>query len=82
MDLSQAPDKRRKEPGDDPPLDPTAGWLGVGGTIVLDDLTPTGQPGASAHDEGRRFWLDHPALRATELRLSPTLATVVGMRVR
>jgi predicted O-methyltransferase YrrM len=71
-----------KEPGDDPPLDPAGGWLAVGGTIVLDDFTPAGQPGASAHDEPRRYWLEHPALRATELRLSPTLATLLGTRIR
>jgi predicted O-methyltransferase YrrM len=71
-----------KEPGDDPPLDPAAGWLAVGGTVVLDDFTPAGQPGAPAHDPARRYWLEHPALQATELRLSPTLATVVGTRVR
>jgi predicted O-methyltransferase YrrM len=71
-----------KEPADDPPLDPAAGWLVVGGTIVLDDFIPFDQPGASAHDNARRYWLEHPSLRATELRLSPTLATVVGVRVR
>jgi predicted O-methyltransferase YrrM len=71
-----------KEPGDDPPLDPTDGWLAVGGTIVLDDFVPFDQPGASAHDHARRYWLGHPALQATELRLSPTLATLVGVRVR
>lgn len=71
-----------KEPGDDPPLDPTDGWLPVGGTIVLDDFTPTDQPGGSAHDEARRYWLNQPSLRATELRLSPGLATIVGRRVR
>jgi predicted O-methyltransferase YrrM len=71
-----------KEPGDDPPLDPTAGWLTVGGTIVLDDFVPVGEPGASAHDDSRRYWLDHPALSAVELRLSPTLATIVGTRRR
>jgi predicted O-methyltransferase YrrM len=71
-----------KEPGDDPPLDPAAGWLAVGGTVVLDDFTPSGQPGAPAHDPARRYWLEHPVLQATELRLSPTLATVVGTRVR
>jgi predicted O-methyltransferase YrrM len=71
-----------KEPADDPPLDPAAGWLAVGGTIVLDDFIPSGQPGASAHDPARRYWLEHPALQAAELRLSPTLATVVGTRVR
>ena len=38
--------------------------------------------GASAHDHARRCWLGHPALQATELRLSPTLATLVGVRVR
>src|SRR5580658_1589048 len=62
-----------KEPDDDPPLDPAAGWLALGGTIVLDDFTPSGQPGAPAHDPARRYWLEHPALQATELRLSPTL---------
>jgi predicted O-methyltransferase YrrM len=71
-----------KEPADDPPLDPTDGWLALGGTIVLDDFTPAGQAGASAHDEARRYWLEHPVLHATELRLSPKLATVVGSRFR
>lgn len=71
-----------KEPADDPPLDPTDGWLEVGGTVVLDDFTPSGETGASAHDEARHYWLEHPALHATELRLSPKLATVVGLRFR
>lgn len=67
-----------KEPADDPPLDPTDGWLAVGGTIVLDDFTPYDR----AHDEARRYWLDHPALQATELLLTPTLSTVVARRTR
>lgn len=67
-----------KEPADDPPLDPTDGWLAVGGTIVLDDFTP----GDSTHDEARRYWLNHPALQATELLLTPTLSTVVARRTR
>lgn len=67
-----------KEPGDDPPLDPAAGWLAPGGTIVLDDFTPRGCAGSAAHDDARRYWLGHPSLHATELQLSPTLATVVG----
>lgn len=71
-----------KEPADDPPLDPADGWLAAGGTIVLDDFIPFDQPGASAHDHARRYWLGHPALQATELRLSPTLATLVAVRVR
>lgn len=71
-----------KNVGDDPPLDPTDGWLAMGGTVVLDDFTPAGEPGAPLHDPVRDYWLGHPALRTTELRLSPTLATLVGMRVR
>lgn len=70
-----------KEAGDDPPLDPTEGWLAAGGTIVLDDFTPADQPGGSVHDEARRYWLTHPSLRAIELLLTPTLATVVGRRI-
>jgi predicted O-methyltransferase YrrM len=65
-----------KEPGDDPPLDPTDGWLAMGGTIVLDDFTPSD----NAHDQARRYWLNHPALRATELLLTPTLSTLVARR--
>jgi predicted O-methyltransferase YrrM len=71
-----------KEPGDGPPLDPTDGWLAIDGMIVLDDFIPHGQPGSSAHDPARRYWLDHPALEMAELRLSPNLATLVGTRVR
>jgi predicted O-methyltransferase YrrM len=71
-----------KEPADDPPLDPADGWLAVGGTIVLDDFIPFDRPGAAAHDHARRYWLGHPALQTTELRLSSSLATLVGLRVR
>ncbi|MFJ1971115.1 O-methyltransferase [Streptomyces sp. NPDC087903] len=57
--------------------------LAPGGTIVVDDFTPAttwpplheGRP-----DRARRFWLDHPALRSTELRLAPDLSTLVGTR--
>lgn len=71
-----------KDPSADSPLDPAAGWLAIGGLIVLDDFIPAGQAGSAEHDGARRHWLDHPALKATELRLSPTLATIVGIRVR
>lgn len=71
-----------KDPSVDRPLDPTAGWVTVGGTIVLDDFIPDGQPGSEQHDQARRYWLEHPALQATELRLSPTLATIVAVRMR
>jgi predicted O-methyltransferase YrrM len=67
-----------KEPADDPPLDPTDGWLAIGGTIVLDDFSP----GEQAHDEARRYWLNHPSLQATELLLTPKLSTVVARRTR
>lgn len=67
-----------KEPAEDPPLDPTAGWLEVGGTIVLDDFAP----GDSAHDDARRYWINHPALEVTELVLTPSLSTLVGRRIR
>ncbi len=66
----------------DAPLDPAAGWLAIGGTVVLDDFAPAGIPGAPTHDAARRHWLGHPLLDATEVRLSPTLATIVGVRAR
>lgn len=55
--------------------------LTPGGTLVVDDFTPTttwpplfdGAP-----DHPRLHWLDHPALRATELRLAPDLSVIVG----
>lgn len=71
-----------KDPSVDSPLDPAAGWLALGGTVVLDDFTPAGAPGAPEHDPARHHWLNHPLLSATELRLSPTLATIVAVRVR
>lgn len=66
----------------DSPLDPGAGWLSLGGTLVLDDFIPGGAPGAADHDEARNYWLTHPLLKATEIRLSPALATIVGVRVQ
>jgi predicted O-methyltransferase YrrM len=71
-----------KDPSVDSPLDPADGWLAIGGAVVLDDFTPAGQPGAPVHDPARQHWLEHPLLRSTEIRLSPTLATIVGVRYR
>jgi predicted O-methyltransferase YrrM len=71
-----------KDPALDSPLDPTDGWLNIGGTVVLDDFVPAGRPGASEHDAARQHWLDHPALHATEVRLAADLATIVGVRYR
>jgi predicted O-methyltransferase YrrM len=54
-----------------------------GGTVVVDDFTPatTWPPlHEGAPDLARLHWLEHPALRATELRLAPDLSAVVGTR--
>jgi predicted O-methyltransferase YrrM len=69
--------------GAEPPLDP-ARWLDDGGTLVIDDFTPmTEWPPRhdGALDTARHHWLTHPALLATEIRLTPTLATIVARRV-
>ncbi|MFJ9818368.1 O-methyltransferase [Streptomyces sp. NPDC101151] len=71
-----------KAPGD-PPAD-VERLLAPGGTVVVDDFTPaTAWPPLheGAPDLARLHWLEHPALRATELRLSPALSTVVGTRL-
>ncbi|MFY1691782.1 O-methyltransferase [Plantactinospora sp. WMMB782] len=57
--------------------------LRPGGTVVVDDFTPlTGWPPmlGPAPDAARLGWLRHPALLATEVRLAPDLATVLGTR--
>jgi predicted O-methyltransferase YrrM len=64
----------------DAPADPTR-LLGPGGTLVVDDFTPS--PGWPPLHEGRPdaarlHWLEHPALRATELQLAADLSSVVG----
>ncbi|MEU0884660.1 hypothetical protein ABZ345_39225 [Lentzea sp. NPDC005914] len=49
--------------------------------IVLDDFAPMtssppvyeGQP-----DEARMYWLDHPRLRAAEVKVTPAAASVVA----
>jgi predicted O-methyltransferase YrrM len=65
---------------DEPPLAP-GDWLRPGGVVVLDDFTPMttwppehrGRP-----DSARTYWLDHPLLRAAEVRVTPTAATIVA----
>ncbi|MCR6481289.1 class I SAM-dependent methyltransferase [Amycolatopsis sp. OK19-0408] len=67
----------------EPPLAPRR-WLRPHGTLVMDDFTPMsswppvfqGEP-----DAARLHWLRHPDLLATELRLTPDLATVVARLV-
>lgn len=68
---------------DEPPLDP-AGWLRPGGVVVLDDFTPmtTWPPHHDGRvDTARMFWLEHPRLRTTEVRVTPTAATIVAMYI-
>lgn len=70
-----------KIPGD-PPAD-VARLLVPGGTVVVDDFTPaTSWPPLhdGVPDTARLHWLEHPALRAAELRPAPDLSTVVGVR--
>jgi predicted O-methyltransferase YrrM len=65
------------------PLDP-AGWLRPGGLLVVDDFTPmTGWPPAfdGQPDTARLYWLRHPRLRAAELRVTPTAATLAATYV-
>ncbi|MEU9477812.1 SAM-dependent methyltransferase [Streptomyces sp. NPDC048191] len=71
-----------KVPGD-PPAD-VERLLVPGGTVVVDDFTPaSGRPPLheGEPDRARLHWLEHPALRATELRLAADLSTVVGTRL-
>lgn len=58
--------------------------LAPGGTLVVDDFTPaTTWPPLfdGAPDRARLHWLEHPALRSSELRLAPDLAAIVGTRL-
>ncbi|AOR34531.1 transferase [Streptomyces fodineus] len=67
----------------DPPAD-IERLLVPGGTVVVDDFTPaTGRPPLheGEPDRARLLWLEHPALRATELRLAADLSAVVGSRL-
>ncbi|MGW7523832.1 SAM-dependent methyltransferase [Streptomyces sp. NPDC054783] len=68
-----------KVPGDEPA--DVERLLAPGGTVVVDDSTPaTGRPPPHDGDvdRARLHGLEHPALRAAELRLAADLSTVVG----
>ena len=61
-------------------LDPGS-WLRPGGVLVVDDFTPmTGWPPTfeGRPDEARLYWLEHPRLRAAEIRVAPSAATLVA----
>lgn len=49
-----------------------------GGLLVLDDYSPD----FPSHDDdaSRRIWLEHPAYRARELMLSPTVSVILAVR--
>ena len=54
--------------------------LAPGGTIVLDNLTPTSPNSArGGHDPVRGLWLQHPRLAAIEVQLSPYEAAIVAV---
>jgi predicted O-methyltransferase YrrM len=67
--------------GSQAPLEP-GDWMLPGGLIVMDDFTPMttwppthgGQP-----DHARMHWLQHPRMRATEVRVTPTTASLLGL---
>jgi predicted O-methyltransferase YrrM len=65
-----------------PAADPFA-FLRPGGTVVVDDFTPS-EVWPPRHegriDEARLHWLHHPALRSVEVRVAPDLITVLGVR--
>jgi len=61
------------------------GVLALGGSIVIDDLTPEEQWPAAWHgrrDPVRDFWLNDPRLIATEIRTTSTTAAIIATRVR
>ena len=66
--------------GAEPPID-VAAWVRPGGTVVLDDFTPSAQwppLHQGRPDAARLHWLQHPRLLATELLLAPTAATILA----
>ncbi|MEV7975851.1 class I SAM-dependent methyltransferase [Streptomyces sp. NPDC086519] len=68
-----------KVPGD--PAADVERLLVPGGTVVVDDFTPCDQwppRFGGGVDRARLRWLEHPALRALEVRLASDLCAVVG----
>ncbi|MFK0152052.1 O-methyltransferase [Streptomyces sp. NPDC090493] len=72
-----------KVPGD--PAADVERLLVPGGMVVVDDFTPVEQwppRFGGGVDRARLHWLEHPALRAVEVRLASDLCAVVGTRRR
>ncbi|NJC70450.1 SAM-dependent methyltransferase [Planosporangium thailandense] len=58
-----------------------AEWLRPGGVVVIDDFTPIdGWPPryGDEPDAARLHWLRHPQLLASEVRVTPEMATIVA----
>jgi hypothetical protein len=56
-------------------------WMKPGGVVVIDDFTPfeSWPPRHGENtDSARLHWLRHENLLATEIVLTPTVATMVG----
>jgi predicted O-methyltransferase YrrM len=69
--------------GDEPPVDP-GDWLRLGGLLVVDDFTPLGSwpPMHDGRpDTARLRWLQHPRMRAAEVRVTPAAATIIATYV-
>jgi predicted O-methyltransferase YrrM len=56
----------------------TLSLLSPRGLVVLDDMTP----GRTGPDPVREFWLGHPELAATELRVSERESVILAVRAR
>jgi predicted O-methyltransferase YrrM len=67
--------------GSDPAISPRE-WVRPGGTIVMDDFTPTAQwpPMHDGRpDKARLHWLEHPDMLTTMISTDPDAASVVAM---
>lgn len=66
----------------EPTVDP-ADVVQEGGVMTVDDYTPmkTWPPMFRGElDQSRAFWLEHPDMLATEIRVTPSLSAVVARR--
>jgi predicted O-methyltransferase YrrM len=69
--------------GDQRRVDPHTA-LRPAGTLVIDDWTPWDSwppTGDNEFEQSRLHWLQHPDLLASEIRLSPSLSTIVATRI-
>ena len=69
--------------GSDPAIDPGE-WLRPGGLVVIDDFAPlTAWPPMfqGRVDVARRHWLEHPRLRATQVRVTPEWSALLATYV-